>query len=133
MAKSSIWLLATKLMHEFSIIDALFDDIHIIAQNNQLTRITNVHLEVGELRLIIPEMLHTAFEAASQGTIAAHANIELTEKKALVKCRQCEKNFAPQIDNFQCPGCLSTAVQILQGNDIVLLSIKGEQKGGPNS
>lgn len=117
-------------MHEFSITEALFEQIDLIGKENNFAKVTEIHVELGALRLIIPEMMQTAFSALSQASFAEGAKLKLIEKKALAKCRSCQKEFCPQIQDFQCPTCSEADVAILEGNDIILLFIKGIQKGG---
>ncbi len=116
-------------MHEFSLIEAMLDQVDTVARENHLDRITDIHLQTGELRQVIPEMMQTAFQSARQGTVAEQATLALTEETGLAECQFCETRFKPMIHDFQCPSCQGTKVRIIQGNDIILLSINGTQKG----
>lgn len=120
-------------MHEFSIVEALLEQIDAIAYEHQFVKVASVHIEVGELKLVIPEMMQTAFAAASQGTLSEGAQLQLTEKKLRVQCRSCQKDFFPQIHDFRCPLCRNTHVTILEGDDILLLSVGGKKKSEKES
>ena len=65
-------------MHEMSIATGLIEQVLKIANENNLSRVDEVEIEAGQLRFIIPEAMYTAFEAVSEGTIAAGAKLKIT-------------------------------------------------------
>jgi len=115
-------------MHEFSIAQALMDQILAVSDQNRLKNVTRVEVETGALREIIEEIMQTAFSASSAGTVAEGAQLVLTEKPALACCRQCSHQFIPQINDYICPSCGKADVEVVEGNKIVLLAVHGEQE-----
>ena len=57
-------------MHEMSIAAAIAEQVLAAAKDNNLAKVTQVRLRVGELRLIVPEALGAAWEAVREGTAA---------------------------------------------------------------
>ena len=115
-------------MHEMSIAVGLMDQVLDVAKSNQLIRIDSVEIETGYLRQVIPEVMLEAFNAVKQDTIAESATLKIREIKPLAECQICQKNFAPEPDNFLCPKCQKADTKILQGNDIILKSVVGDHK-----
>ena len=116
-------------MHEFSIVEALLEQVDAIAHEHQFVKVVDVQVEIGQLKLVIPEMMQTAFAAASQGTLCEGAHLQLTEKRLRIQCEDCQTAFFAHIDDVRCPLCRHTNVTMLEGNDILLLSVGGEKKG----
>ncbi len=111
-------------MHELSIASQLVDQVIQHAQANDAIHVREVIVKVGAMQLVVPEALHTAFEAVTEGTIAEGATLEIREVQPMAKCRACRNEFSPEIGNYVCPQCGQANAQIIQGNDIVLHTIE---------
>lgn len=116
-------------MHEFSLVAALMEQIELVAEDHQFSQVTQVHVQIGALRQVVPEMMQTAYKATSENTIAEGSTLALTETQIVAECLDCGEKFAPTIHDFQCPACASTRVKILEGQDFTLMSLNGIQKG----
>ncbi len=73
-------------MHEFSIIEKLFNIVLEQAEQNQLINVKKIHLKIGKLRQIIPEFLEFAFEQVTKDTVAEDAKltIEIIDGKDII-------------------------------------------------
>ncbi len=85
--------------------------------------IEEVEVEVGLMRLVVPEALELAWQVACEGTAAEGARITITETPLAARCRSCGRTFEPTIDDYLCPDCNEADVEILAGNDIVLKTV----------
>lgn len=112
-------------MHEMSIAVELLARAEEIAAEHNLRRIRSLTVRAGALRGIVPEALELAFSEAAQGTVAAGASLTVQTAPARVRCRRCGTSFAPTVDSFLCPRCNQADVEILQGQEILLLSVEG--------
>ncbi len=110
-------------MHELSIAESVVECVLSVAEDNGATCVEAVEIEVGVLRLVVPEALAEAFVALSEGTLAAGAELTITEVPASARCRLCGEVFQPEVGNFLCPKCFQADVQIGSGNDIILKAI----------
>jgi hydrogenase nickel incorporation protein HypA/HybF len=111
-------------MHELSIATQLVDQVLAAADANDAVRVDVVRIDIGAMQLVVPEAMRVAFEASVEGTIAAHAVLEIKEVEAKGKCRECGHEFAPQIGNYMCPECLKANTEIIQGRDVILASLE---------
>ena len=71
-------------------------------------------VEVGVQRLVVPEAMQIAWEAAREGTVAAAASLELVEIPAEARCTACDHAFPPAIDDYRCPACGVAAAEIVK-------------------
>jgi hydrogenase nickel incorporation protein HypA/HybF len=113
-------------MHEMSIAAAVLEQVLAVAGQNNLVKVTQVRLQVGELRLIVPEALSAAWEAARGDTMAATASLEMTEAPARARCRKCGHEYRPEWPVFLCPHCNQASVDILAGEELLLEGITGD-------
>ena len=114
-------------MHELSIISNIFTILETLAEENRLTTITRVRLQIGELQHIVPEMLDFAFETVAKGTKAEGASLEIEMVPIRMQCRTCHFEFMVAEHTYICPKCSGTSLDTLQGTEIILESIEGEQ------
>lgn len=111
-------------MHEMAIAQGLIDAVLAAAEKNNASIVETVEVTIGEMQLVVPEALETAFEAVSRGTSAEGAHlIQLTENVKM-RCRNCNLEFETDIQQFVCPECGQAVGDVIAGNDIVLTSIE---------
>lgn len=110
-------------MHELSIAESLIEQVLTVARDNQLKRVDEVEIAVGDLRLVIDEVMQTAFRSVIQDTLAQGAQLKILSVKAHAQCLDCLGEFEPEVNNFLCPKCLVANVKILAGNEIILNAV----------
>ena len=113
-------------MHEMSIALSLVEQLQRLAEQHHATSISELEVQCGVMRQVVPEALELAFTAAAMETIAAGATLKIIEEPLVVRCRQCGTEFAAEIDDYACSGCKLADVEILAGRDIVLKSVTCE-------
>ena len=110
-------------MHELSIATSILETALAIADEHGARRVDEIEVELGAMRLVVPESLRMAFTVLAEGTAAAAAKMNITEVPIRAKCLGCDADFSPDLDNFACPGCGKADVDIVGGNDIILKSM----------
>jgi len=114
-------------MHEMSIAEILVKQVLGVAQANGLQYVSEVEVEIGAMRLVVPEALELAFVALIEDTAAAGAKLVIQEIPIKGRCRLCDKSYSMQPGIFICPDCGTADVEITAGNDIVLKSLVCEK------
>lgn len=120
-------------MHEFAFAYNIFKVAEATAIKYNAKKITEVLLEIGELTLIVPELLQRSFEMATKGSIAEGAilNIKITPGK--IKCRDCNQISEVKITReseltglqlFKCSHCESSNTEIIDGKKANVKNIK---------
>jgi hydrogenase nickel incorporation protein HypA/HybF len=109
-------------MHEFAFAYNIFKIAEATALKYNAKRISEVYLEVGELTLIVPELLKQSFKMATHGSIAEGAELVIEIVPGKIKCRECEKISTVTLNDeayltglqlFQCRHCQSKNTEIL--------------------
>ncbi|MFX1525898.1 MAG: hydrogenase maturation nickel metallochaperone HypA [Promethearchaeota archaeon] len=120
-------------MHEFSFAYNIFKVAEATAIKNNAKRITEVVLEIGELTLIVPELLQRSFEMATKGSIAEGAILTIKITPGKIKCRECNKDSVVSITRdaqltglqlFQCSHCGSNNTEITEGKKANVKNIR---------
>ncbi|MEJ2277983.1 MAG: hydrogenase maturation nickel metallochaperone HypA [Candidatus Lokiarchaeota archaeon] len=120
-------------MHEFAFAYNIFQVAEETAKKYNAKRITEVLLEIGELTLIVPELLKMSFEMATQGSIAEGAELVIKIVPGEIKCRKCgeistvtlnEEAKLTGLQLFQCKHCGSKNTEILSGKKANIKNIK---------
>ena len=118
-------------MHEFSIAENIVELTARAAEENQLIRIDVITVESGELRQIVPESLHMAFDSLKaengRSELMGSCRLELVLIPQIVRCRDCDHEFTPRDLRYFCPRCGSSETEIVEGSDLVIKSIEGER------
>lgn len=114
-------------MHEMSLAVSLIRRVEAEASKANLVRVTEVSVQVGTLQAVEPELFNEAFKAAALGTRSEGAELRLTPVRAEACCLICGETYEPEWADFQCPACGQAEPQILQGRDMMLSAVSGEQ------
>ncbi|MBU0730143.1 MAG: hydrogenase maturation nickel metallochaperone HypA [Proteobacteria bacterium] len=86
-------------------------------------KINMVELEIGSLAGVMVEALTFCFEAATKGTLAEGAALQINDVQAKAKCTKCGTLFFIQSHFDDCPDCGNPAAEIIQGMDLKIISI----------
>lgn len=120
-------------MHEFSFAYQIFKVAEATALKYNSNKITEVYLEIGELTLIVPELLKQSFKMATTGSIAEGAELIIEIIPGHIKCRACgktstvslsEESYLTGLQLFQCKHCKSKDTEIIDGKKANVRNIK---------
>jgi hydrogenase nickel incorporation protein HypA/HybF len=120
-------------MHEFSFAYNIFKVAETTALKYNAKKITEVYLEIGELTLIVPELLKQSFKMATKGSIAEDAELIIEITPGKIQCRECGKiskvtlndeAYLTGLQLFQCQHCKSKDTEIIDGKKANVKNIK---------
>jgi hydrogenase nickel incorporation protein HypA/HybF len=114
-------------MHEMSIISAVLES----AFSKTNDRIVRLGLRVGALTNVVPEALQFAFEAATQGTLAEGAFLDVEFPPLTVRCADCECDFTAVDIAALCPRCGSARSALVNGREILLTYLEVQDDDKP--
>jgi hydrogenase nickel insertion protein HypA len=123
-ALQQIHQLVFKPMHELSLMESTVEIALEYAHREGTQKILQFNLRVGEMSGVVPEALEFAFDACTQGTIAAGAQLQIELVPVLCYCLQCDQEFAPPDLIYVCPNCGKISSKILQGQELQLISLE---------
>jgi hydrogenase nickel incorporation protein HypA/HybF len=129
-------------VHELSLSAGIVDTVERHAAGR---RVTLVSLRIGTLRQVVPESLAFYFEIVSRDTVCEGARLEHELVRALLHCRECEREWdpepaplathssaiggLPELPSFRCPDCGSGSAEIRSGGEFEVESIEVETSG----
>lgn len=109
-------------MHEFSLCRALLGQLETLAATHGATRITRVILRVGALSGAEPALLREAFPLASQGSLAATAELIIETVPVRVHCPVCNSDSEVPTNDLRCRTCGASSTVLTSGDELLLVS-----------
>lgn len=112
-------------MHELGIVFYIIDDVTEVAQQNGVTKVNSVTLELGEVSGVVPELLQDAWKwAAARTELMAGADLYCEAIPARTLCDECGQEYATVGHGRACPACGSEHTHLLTGNEVVIKEIE---------
>lgn len=105
-------------MHEMALCRGMVQIIEEQATAHDYTRVKTVRLEIGPLAAVEPEALRFCFDAATRGTVAENAKLEIVTMAASAWCFSCGETVTISERNGVCPNCGSYQVQVTGGDEL---------------
>jgi hydrogenase nickel incorporation protein HypA/HybF len=102
-------------MHELSVAGAVLDTALRHADGR---RVTAVNVRAGALRQVVPESLRFYWGIVARDTGCEGAVLEVEEVAARLRCRDCARQWSPELPVFRCPGCGATGVEVAAGDEL---------------
>ena len=108
-------------MHEYSIVQALYDSVVAQAAAQRATVVHGLHVRIGELSGVDAGLLDTAWKTFRTGTICDRAPMAIEAVEARWACHACGEQM-PAGGPLRCRDC-GGPLRLTQGDEIVLQRI----------
>ena len=111
-------------MHEYSIVQALMEQVETLARENEAERVTKVVVKIGVMSGVEPHLLEIAFDTFKEKSICESAEFVLNIQPLRIHCQEC--NTQSELDEiaYCCPQCESLRVEVVDGEDMFLMSLE---------
>ncbi len=108
-------------MHEVSLCRSLASAVGRAAG---VRRVTDVFVDVGALRQVVPDAMSFAWTFVVRGTALDDAELHLNAIPAVLQCDSCGERaeLGPDL-GFTCPGCCSADTHLASGEEFTLTAI----------
>ena len=116
-------------MHEWSIVQALLEEVERQARAHGAGAVHRLHLRIGALAGVEVPLLETAWEAFREGGRCAGAALVIERVPARFVCRRCGREPAEGAA-LACALCGAPA-RLESGDEIVLARLEMERAGPP--
>ena len=115
-------------MHEYSIVQSLLDLVEENARKHDAKKVLEVVVKIGVLSGVEPHLFEIAFETFKEGTICEEAKLVVNIQKLVTGCKECGRQNEAESGNtlYECHFCGSFELEILDGEDMYLMSLKME-------
>lgn len=114
-------------MHEYSIVQALIDQCEELARSNKATSVTKVVVKIGQYSGVEPHLLEIAFDTFKDQTVCSNAEFVMTLQPLVIRCTDCQKESVLDQPHYLCPVCQSIDIQVVDGEDMMLMSLEMEE------
>lgn len=114
-------------MHELGIVVHISKTLEELAQENNLTDIRSVTLQIGKVSGIVPEYLVDCWKYYRKKVpLIENSSLEYEWIGAITICNECEKTYDTIQYGRKCPYCKSEHTVLLQGNECLIKEIEAE-------
>lgn len=112
-------------MHELGIVFHAIKSVERIGEENALTRVASVTLELGEVSGVVPQELMSCWDwAVKKSPLLENAALKLVTIPAVTYCEGCAQEYATVPHGRICPHCGSEKTWLKQGSEIALQEIE---------
>ncbi len=111
-------------MHELSVCYGLLDQVEGIAREHNAGAVRSIHLRIGPLSGIEPELLRQAFPLASAGTVACAAALVIETADIRVRCDSCGAETPATMNRLVCAACGDWHTRLVSGDELLLASVE---------
>ena len=111
-------------MHELGIVKHVIQTLEQVAQAHQLTTISSVTLEIGEVSTIIPDYLIDVWNwNCKRVPLLEGCALNVEQIHAVTHCDGCGKDYDTVPQGKICPHCGSDQTWLLTGNEVNIKDI----------
>ncbi|HKY83221.1 MAG TPA: hydrogenase maturation nickel metallochaperone HypA [Anaerolineales bacterium] len=113
-------------MHELSLAESTLELALRHAQGAGATRVTGLHLVVGEFTPLEESSLTFYWDRITRGTSASGSRVSIRRVPARMACVDCGRALDPVTETWCCPTCGSGRLRLTSGDECYLESIDVE-------
>lgn len=112
-------------MHELGIVFHIIKRLETLAEQESLSNIQSVTLELGEVSGIVHDFLQDGWKwAVKKSEVMKDAILKIETIEALTVCNDCDKTYRTIDFGKECPFCKSTNTVLLKGNEMNIKEIE---------
>ena len=112
-------------MHELGIVFHMRDLLEEVAEEQGLTRVSKVVVDLGEVSGVMTDLFVDAWEWASdKSDLLRGAELEVHQIDAVTVCNDCGKTYATVPQGRTCPHCGSLHTELLRGRELEIREIE---------
>lgn len=112
-------------MHELGIVFHAIKSVERIGEENALTRVASVTLELGEVSGVVPQELMSCWSwAVKKSPLLDGAALRLETIPAVTFCEGCGRDYPTVAHGRICPHCGSEKTWLRQGSEIGIKEIE---------
>jgi hydrogenase nickel incorporation protein HypA/HybF len=113
-------------VHETAFAAGILRIVREEARRHNVTRITEIHLQVGLLSAVETQSLSACFELLAEGGVARGAALKIASAPLPACCKHCGHGFELATRSFFCPRCQSADIEFEGGHGCTIQSISAE-------
>lgn len=111
-------------MHEYSIVQSLIESCEEHVTQNNASKVTKLIVKIGVMSGVEPHLLQEAFETFKEKTVCDGCEFVMNIQKINILCKDCKNTQDLEKNEFVCPKCGSYDLDVLDGEDMYLMSLE---------
>lgn len=104
-------------MHEIGVVRQILRTVEDFAKENNVEKIDEIVLDIGELSLVIPKYVEEIYPAVVKGSILDGTKLIMNTVPGLAECDDCDEIFNVVEHEGYCPNCGSFEKTVLSGRE----------------
>ena len=114
-------------MHEMGIVTHLAKTLDELAEEQHITKIGSVTLQVGEVSGIMTDLFTDCWDYFKpRHPVLKESKLILETVPAVTYCTNCQKTYETMKYGKICPHCQSEETYLIQGNECIIKEIEAE-------
>tara|TARA_R110002111_G_scaffold2705_5_gene18030 strand:- start:16683 stop:17054 length:372 start_codon:yes stop_codon:yes gene_type:complete len=110
-------------MHERSLVQNLLRQVEQIVVEQGGGQVAEIRVQAGDLSGVEPLLFQMAFNDMAPAVFSAECQLVLEVVPVTAVCCQCDHEFEIVDFLFRCPACQAGSVQVIQGDEVKLISV----------
>lgn len=110
-------------MHERSLVQNLLKQVRQIVEAQGGGRVSEICVQAGDLSGVEPLLFAAAFEEMVVDVFSVECRLKLDLVPVTAVCTHCQHEFEVLDFQFHCPECGTGTVDVIQGDDLQLISV----------
>ncbi len=110
-------------MHELGIVFNIVKTVEAVVEQNQLSHVDKLVLQIGELSTVVPKYIEACFPAAVDGTFMEETTLEIEILPGNGRCKHCSQVFNIIKNRGACPHCEQREWELLCGKEFLIKEI----------
>ena len=112
-------------MHELGVVFHIIDDLKAVAQENNVTSISKVIIELGEVSGVVKEYLTDCWNwACRREELVKDCEMQIETIPGITYCEDCGETYETVKYAKVCPYCGSKHTYLVQGNEFSIKQIE---------
>ncbi len=111
-------------MHELGVVFYVIRDVKEIAEENCVSHVESITLQIGEVTGIVDHLLTDCFDwAKKKEPVLEDARLIIEPVKAMTYCSECGRNYPTLEHGKTCPFCQSNKTWLICGDEFIIREI----------
>ena len=112
-------------MHELGVVFYVVKDVKKVAEENDVTNVNSVTLQIGEVSGILHHYLVDCWNwARKKEPVMEQAQLHIEQIDAVTFCESCKREYPTVAHGKICPHCGSEETYMRQGNEFLIKEIE---------
>ena len=112
-------------MHELGIVFYIIRDVRKVAEENSVSHVNAVVMDIGEVSTIVPEYLSDCWRwAADREELLKGCELKINIIPAVTHCDGCNEDYPTVAHGKVCPRCGSPNTWLMRGNEVEIKQIE---------